>query len=99
MLINIQKDVYFLDFVSQEIEGSGYDGPSSIVPTRVSGSPTRPPTPDHSPTFNIPGITPYDGSEEVEDITDRIVNRKPYIQKKIKRYPVIAGRSVRQIQI
>ena len=84
--------------IFQEIEeGSGYDGPSSIVPTRPTGTnyPTRPTTPDHSPIFNLPGITPYDGTGDFTEVTDRIVNRSPYIQKKIKRYPVIAGRSIR----
>ena len=78
-------------------EGSGYEGPSSIVPSRPIGTnyPTRPTTPDHSPVFNIPGITPYDGSEDLVDVTDRIINKSPYIQKKLKRYPVTAGRSVR----
>ena len=82
----------------QEIEeGSGYDQRSSIVPSRPTGTnyPSRPTTPDHSPVFNIPGITPYDGSEDLGEVTDSIINRSPYIQKKLKRYPVTAGRSVR----
>ena len=85
----------------QEIEeGSGdtfYEKSSRIVPSQPISTnyPTRPTTPDHSPIFNLPGITPYDGTEDLNEVTDRIINRAPYIQKKIKRYPMTAGRSVR----
>ena len=82
----------------QEIEeGSGYGGPSTIMPTRPTDA-YRTRFPEQSPVYPV-GPTPYDGDDDDGDdsmvvVTDRI-NRKPHIQKKLRKYAVVAGRLAR----
>ena len=84
-------------------EGSGnedYEGPSTISPTRVTEmitpKGTRPP--EFSPTFPVPG-SKADTKTESTIVTERlpipVVNQPPYIQKKLRKYAVTAGRSLR----
>ncbi len=85
-------------------EGSGneaYDGRSTISPTKVTGvvTPRATRLPEFSPTFPVPGSRDDTSTRDSTIVTDRlpipIVNQPPYIQKKLRKYAVTAGRSLR----
>ena len=74
-------------FLQEIEEGSGnepYDYSSSIVPSRPSGS--------VEPTMTF---SPYDEDDPPLVVTDRIINSKPVVQRRLQKYPVTAGKSIR----
>jgi hypothetical protein len=82
-----------------EMEGSGnddYDGPTTILPTKASDMVTTPKTrlPEFSPTFTV-GIGSRDREPVITTERHPAMNQPPHIQKKLRRYAVTAGRSLR----
>ena len=80
----------------QELEeGSGnedYNEVASIVPTRpIDSIPDRTKVPEFSPIY--PSY--YDPNREAGTVTEKIPNQAPYVQTKLKKYQVVAGKSFR----
>lgn len=83
-------------FAFQEIEeGSGnedYNEVASIMPTRpVDSIPDRTKVPDFSPIY--PSY--FDTNREPAVVTEKIPNQAPYVQTKLRKYPITAGKSFR----
>ena len=78
-------------------EGSGnedYNEVASIMPTRLADS-----VPDRTKVPEFSQIYPsyFDSNREAGTVTEKMPNQPPYVQTKLKKYHVVAGKSFRSV--